>query len=85
MNKWHKSFRTRVKIDGFENAYRKLNAYVKFNNYKDNTHKWADDSAITYTEENGYTSEELINSCVIANEAIRNMIGSGKQLQMVDQ
>ena len=85
MNKWHGAFRRKVVSVGFENAYRRLKAYSKFNNYADNTTSWADNSAITYTEENGYTSEKLIDSCIIANDAIRNMLGSGKQLQAVNQ
>ena len=76
MNKWHGAFRRKVIDVGFENAYRQLKAYSKFSNYADNATSWADDSAITYKEERGFTSDELIDSCVIANEAIRNMIRS---------
>lgn len=70
---WRDWFSRSVSEIGFKDSYTRLNSYVKFRNYHDNTMWWHDGCAIKYSEFEEL-SRELAFSCEIANEAINKMM-----------
>ena len=79
MNEWHNWFRKEVEILGFLDAYKRLKSFVKFHNYFDNTKWWESGSFIKYRDDEPDGCNQMIDSCIIANYAIKSMMDSGKE------
>ncbi len=75
-NLWQDWYLDGVRTIDIDTAYKRLKSHFKFNNYVHNYTYWESGSLVTYhdNEFNGRYSDEIIDSCIVANHAIHKMM-----------